>query len=127
MQAVPVKLTERTCEMLDARGDKSSVARESLERYFVLLTKGRQSLRDKQIDLSVIEAIAEASKNIQWSAHSILCLDTELEDNLYAEEQEGVLKQIKNDLNFLELFALVDTIERYHRGDESALMQIAFY
>ena len=119
MPQLSIRLQDEIMPDIEKRGDKSSVVRESLERYFLVLSRARASMRGIFTE-SELSLMIDASNGVIYQAWSIPYFVAGIEDaiNLYGIDEKwkvdgtSLLAKIL-DLDAASIFALVDSMERY--------------
>ena len=109
-------------EQIASRGDQSTVIRESLERYYMLIRRELPLLR-ANFTLSELALIANACNGTLFDSRGIPHLADDIEDSIqmdhtdifYAVDGIALLDQLRA-LDPAATHALVDAVERYwHR------------
>lgn len=119
MPQISVRMPDEMAADLDTRGERADTIRESLERYFYLLAKGRASLREKLTENEMALIIDNENGTINSAPHiPVVWYNVEDGINLNGLDEKwnidgpALLDKLKN-LQIHECFALVDAAERY--------------
>lgn len=110
-------------EQLELRGDMSTTIRESLDRYFTLLTAGERALRALFTPEEWM-AVQQLCGSTAWQSWSIRHLPDEVREAItdgdcpLPDEQGSVLAEKIERLELHQLYALVDLVERDRRALE---------
>ena len=104
---------------LEARGEKSGVNRDSLDRYFALLDIGRAALRDRFTE-GEIALILNASNGTRYQPWSIPHMGAGIEDAVHLDHLDekwsvngpALISKLRA-LTTAERFALVNAAERF--------------
>jgi hypothetical protein len=130
MPMISVRMPDEYLPKIECRGEKATVIRESLDRYFLLLDRARIDLQDIFTDTE-LQLMADASNGVIYEAWSIPHMAMGIADSMSLDnlgEKWGVnadqlLAKLKN-LDAASSFALVDALERFWescgRGGSSA-------
>lgn len=122
MSQLSVRLPDDFIARLEARGEKSTAIRESLDRYFSLMARAQVGLRDRfsEAELSLMADAANGTLHESWS---IPLLAHEIEDALaldnlgkkWSVDGPALLAKL-HALDLTSTFALVDALERFWVG-----------
>jgi len=106
-------------EIQDREGDRSSIITQSLERYFVILTQARRSLRQKLSNDEMAMILDVLNGTIFLDTRSLTLVYAEIDDSLpdgLAEKWHvdglALVEKLRS-LSYTESVALVDAAERW--------------
>lgn len=115
--SIHVRMPDHLLSEVRKRGQVSDAIRTGLERYYTLLDRAREGLRDR-FSNAQLSLLADVCRGTLWEPHTLGLLHAEAEDaedDVYEKWRvdRGDLVDQLNALTLTESAALVDAIERF--------------
>ncbi len=122
LEALSERMSSEAKDVESSGRERAEIGNRALERYFYLLSKKRQELRDRFSE-NELGLMCDASNGTLWSVDTIAYLPHGIEDAISLDgldakwdvDGEALLAKL-NELDLLSLCALVDGIELVWAG-----------